>query len=68
MKREFPLPLNINCDGLSQKRITELADRLSLHFADVKIFGDDIVATRPLSLNHYEAAWQIIDRYGVKAA
>lgn len=59
-------PLKIDCDGLSQKLIFELADRLSLHFVDVEIWTNEIYASRPLSHNHYDTAWQIIDKFGVE--
>lgn len=66
MKRNFPLPLVIDCDGLSKKLIADLADRLAMHFENVKIEGDDIVAEKPLGFSHYDTAWQILDRFGVK--
>ena len=66
MKRQFPLPLQIDCDGLSRKRTLELVGRLRAHFADVQFWGDEITAGKPLDLQHYIAAWQILDRYGVK--
>ncbi|MBR2518358.1 MAG: hypothetical protein IKE46_01010 [Selenomonadaceae bacterium] len=59
-------PLKINCDGLSQKLIFELADRLSLHFVDVEIFADDIFVSKPLNFSHYEKGWRILDEFGVK--
>lgn len=59
-------PLKITCDGLSQKLIFELADQLRLHFVDVEIFADEISASNPLSNHHYETAWQILDKFGVK--
>ena len=60
-------PLKIDCDGLSQKLISVLADRLSLHFVDVEIWASEIYASHPLSHYHYDTAWQIIDAFGVKA-
>ena len=60
------LPLKIDCDGLSQKLIVDLADRLRLHFVDVDVFGETIYASKPLGSLHYEKAWQILDRFGVK--
>lgn len=67
MKNQFPLPLTIDCDGLSQKLIADLADRLAMHFEDVKAFDDEIEAYKPLSMANYDAAWNIIDKFGVKA-
>ena len=61
-------PLKINCDGLSSKLIFDLADRLSLHFECVDIFGNDIFASKPLNNYHYDTAWQILDAFGVKVA
>lgn len=59
-------PLKIDCDGLSQKLVVDLADRLRLHFVDVDIFGEIIYAGNPLSAFHYEKAWAILDTFGVK--
>lgn len=67
MKKSFPLPLIIDCGGLSKNLIAELADRLALHFVDVKICGDEIVAHKPLDFWHYDSAWRILERFGVKA-
>ena len=67
MKFQQP-PLKINCAGLSQKLIFDLADRLRLHFVDVEVFGGDIFASRPLNVFHYGEGWRIIDAFGVKAA
>jgi len=60
------LPLKIDCDGLSSKLIADLADRLRLHFVDVDVIGETIYAAKPLNSSHYEKAWQIFDRFGVK--
>ena len=59
-------PLKIDCDGLSQKLIFDLADRLRFHFVDVEIWGDEIYASRPLKGFHYDEAWRIFDAFGVK--
>lgn len=59
-------PLKITCDGLSQKLIADLADRLRLHFVDVEVFGEDIFASKPISHYGYEMAWKILDAFGVK--
>ena len=61
-------PLKINCDGLSSKLIFDLADRLSVQFEGVDIFGNDIFASKPLNNYHYDTAWQILDAFGVKVA
>ena len=61
-------PLKIDCEGLSQKLIADLADRLRLHFVDVDVFGEVIYAGNPLSSYHYGTAWRIIDAFGVKAS
>ena len=66
MKRTFPLPLQIDCEGLSKKLIAELADRLSMHFENVSVIGTDIEAGNPISPEHYFAAWKIFDKFGVK--
>ena len=65
MKKKFPLPLKINCEGLSRKLIDDLADQLRIHFRDVRIWEDEITAANPLGGMHYEIAWRIIDRFGV---
>ena len=59
-------PLKIDCDGLSQKLIIVLANRLKPHFCIVEIWTNEIYASRPLSHNHYDTAWQILDAFGVK--
>ena len=61
-------PLKINCEGLSKKLIFELANRLSLHFVNVEIWGDEIFASKTLNHYHYDTAWQILDAFGVKVA
>lgn len=61
-------PLKIDCDGLSQKLIIVLANRLKPHFRIVEIWGDEISASRPISHYHYDTAWQILDAFGVKVA
>ena len=66
MKFKQP-PLQIDCEGLSKKLIEDLADRLSLCFEEVKIWDDEITAYTPLGAGRYDAAWNIIDRFGVKA-
>ena len=66
MKKKFPLPLTVNCKGLSRKLIADLADRLSMLFEDVSIEGDDIIAHKPLGMNRYEHAWRLFDKFGVK--
>lgn len=68
MKKKFPLPLKVNCEGLSRKLIDDLADQLRHHFRDVQIWEDgEITAANPLGGGHYEIAWRIIDRFGVRA-
>lgn len=66
MKFKQP-PLKINCDGLSQKLIADLADRLSMHFMDVRIWDDELEVSKPLNSEHYNIAWNIIDKFGVQA-
>lgn len=68
MKKKFPLPLKVNCEGLSRKLIDDLADQLRHHFRDVQIcWEDEITAVDPLGYTHYEIAWRILDRFGVRA-
>lgn len=67
MKKKFPLPLKVNCEGLSRKLIDDLADQLRHHFRDVQIWEDEITAANPLGGGHYEIAWRILDRFGVNA-
>lgn len=59
-------PLKINCEGLSQKLIADLADRLSMCFESVETWGDEIEASKPLSSHRYDTAWEIFDNFGVK--
>ena len=66
MKKKLPTPLTIDCSGLSTKRARFLHDRLKACFAKVEMWDDEIVASKPFSGGHYEAAWRIIDTYGVK--
>ena len=66
MKYKQP-PLLIDCSGLSKKSIEELTDILSMHFLDVKIFGNDIEAAQPVNGHHYNDAWHAIDHFKVKA-
>ena len=62
----FPMPMTIDCEGLSRKWISEIADHLSMYFEQVVIDGDDIIVGKPISMKHYNTAWLILDRYGVK--
>ena len=66
MKKKFPLPLIIDCEGLSRNRMIELVGRLKAHFVKVDFSDEEITAEDPLDLNHYHAAWSILDAYGVK--
>ncbi|MBR0290403.1 MAG: hypothetical protein IJQ82_15635 [Selenomonadaceae bacterium] len=66
MKHKLPTPLYIDCSGLSTKRAKLLSDRLKACFAKVEVWDDEIVASKPLSGGHYDSAWNILDRYGVK--
>lgn len=61
-------PLKIDCDGLSGKMIQELADKLRQYFAQVEVWGEEILAEHPLGNFHYDAAWRTIEKFGVKAA
>lgn len=58
-------PIRIDCEGLSQKRIGELADELDLLFRDVAIRGESIIVQRAISKGHFEQALETIERYGV---
>lgn len=66
MKYQQP-PLVIECAGLSKKLIAILADKLALHFEEIKIWEDEIEAINPINGDHYIQAWRTIDRWGVKA-
>ena len=68
MKRQFPMPLKIDCSGLSQKSINDLADRLRLHFFDVDVFSDTIYAAKPVNQLRYEKAWRILDLFAVNVS
>lgn len=55
----------IYCEGLSRKRTNQLADDLSMWFAFVHNAGEIIIADKPVGKDYYNAALDIIDRYGV---
>ena len=59
-------PIRIDCEGLSQKRIGELADELDLLFRDIAVRGETIIVQTPISKGHYEQAIETIERYGVR--
>ena len=59
-------PIRIDCEGLSQKRIGELADELDLLFRDVAVRGESIIVQTPISKGHYEQAIETFERYGVR--
>lgn len=58
-------PIRIDCEGLSQKRIGELADELDLLFRDVAVRGESIIVQRALSKGHYQQAIETLLRYDV---
>ena len=62
-KQKLPRPLEIDCSGLSKKRIAELADRLKRYFRVVTVWDSDITASQPLNNEMYQVAWRILDRY-----
>lgn len=66
MKHKLPTPLHIDTSGLSTKRARILYDRLKACFANLELWDDEIVASKPRGQGYYEAAWRIIDTYGVK--
>lgn len=66
MKRQFPTPLHIDCDGLSKKRAIELADQLVDFFDTVEFWCDEIIAHKPRGEYRYELAWRVIDKYSVR--
>lgn len=61
-----PVPLIIDCEGLSQKKISELADELDMLFRDVAVRGESIIVQTPISKGHYEQAIETAERYGVR--
>ena len=60
------MPVRIDCEGLSRKRIGELADELDLLFRDVAVRGEEIIIQRAISKGHFEQAIETIERYGVR--
>ena len=66
MKHKLPTPLTIDCSGWCPKRTQLFSERMKRCFAKVEVWGDEIVVSKPLSGGHYETAWNILDRYGVK--
>lgn len=55
----------IPCEGLSQKRIAELADELRPLFKDVCIDADAILVTDALSDDSFADAIDIIKQHGI---
>ena len=64
-KQKLPRPLEIDCSGLSKKRIDELADKLKRYFRNVTVWDTDISASQPVNNEMYQIAWRTLDRYGV---
>ena len=55
----------IPCEGLSRKRIAELADELRPLFKDVGIDADAIIVTDTLSDDSFADAIDIIKQHGI---
>lgn len=55
----------IPCEGLSRKRIAELADELRPLFKDVGIDADAILVTDALSDDNFADAVDIIKEHGI---
>lgn len=66
MSKHFVKKLHIDCDGLSQKSVHELADELKMYFFAVDVHGDTILAAEPVNQARYDDAWKAFDHYGVK--
>lgn len=66
MKFKQP-PLKVYCNGLRLFQIYNLFNELSLHFREVKIWGEDeIFAETPHDDFHYGKAWRVLDKFKVK--
>lgn len=68
MKRKFPVPLIVDCGGLTKMHIKILAGHLNEHFFNVKILGNEISASEPTDEKHYGMGWKLCDRWGVKVS
>ena len=64
--KQTPMPIRIDCEGLSGKRISELADDLDMLFRDVTVQGEYITVSKAFSKVHYEQALEILESYGVR--
>lgn len=66
MKKKLPLPLSIDCGGLSKKHFKMLVEQLQFYFDEVEVWSDVIMASKPRSMGRYGEAWRVFDRYSVK--
>ena len=66
MKKDFPLPLVLDCDGLSSKLVEELGDELRLSFEVVDISGDEITARVPSRSDYHDDVESLIKTYDVQ--
>lgn len=57
--------LKINCEGLSQKYINQLADDLDMLFLNVEVESEIITASNPLGSRYLEHTNQLCEQYGV---
>lgn len=58
--------LRLNCEGLNQAQIAELASKLRWMFGDVQVTDSVITARKCVSLNHYAEALHVLDRFGIE--
>lgn len=66
MKKRLPLPLIIDCSGITPKTAAELANRLTPYFDTVELFADTIRAIKPVNAYRYGLAWRLLDYFNVK--
>ena len=66
MKKKFPVPLDLDCNGLSTKLILELADELREFFEVVDVNGDEISADDLISDDFRGEVESLIKFYAVE--
>lgn len=59
-----PAPVKINCEGLSQKYINQLADDLDMLYQDVEINGERIIARKPFCGRYLQSTYQLCEGFG----
>lgn len=66
MSKKKNTTFKVDCEGLSQKRINELWDELSMMFLTVVKDGEYLLATSPFSKNKFKEFIALIEKYGAR--